>query len=83
MVKLSPVVVFEAQKGFGINVNLTNLTHETRLNKVTSTNIISLSRLFLYYHTLANNKGAHVRPGKSAWFNFPLFYFFESGVDGR
>ncbi|TRY81110.1 hypothetical protein TCAL_07798 [Tigriopus californicus] len=40
------------------------------------------SRLFLYYHTLANNKGA-TRVGQRGWFYFPLFYFFEANVDGR
>ena len=40
------------------------------------------SRLFLYYHTLANSKGPG-RVGQKAWFYFPLFYFFESNVDGR
>ena len=39
-------------------------------------------RLFLYYHTLANNKGSG-KIGQRAWFYFPLFYFFESNVDGR
>ncbi len=41
------------------------------------------SRLFLYYHTLANNKASAVRVGQRGWFYFPLFYFFESRVDGR
>lgn len=40
------------------------------------------TRLFLYYHALANNR-AFVRDDRRRtriW--FPLFYFFESGVDG-
>ena len=41
-----------------------------------------ISRLFLYYHTLANNKGTG-KVGQRAWFYFPLFYFFESNIDGR
>ena len=41
------------------------------------------SRLFLYYHTLANNKGAVSRVGQRSWFYFPLFYFFESNIDGK
>ncbi|XP_013406200.1 sphingomyelin synthase-related 1-like [Lingula anatina] len=40
------------------------------------------SRLFLYYHTLANNANVmrHDRKRAKAW--FPLFFFFESKVDG-
>ena len=42
------------------------------------------SRLFLYYHTLANNKSNwSVNVGQKAWFYFPLFYFFESKIDGK
>ena len=42
------------------------------------------SRLFLYYHTLANNKGAvSSRVGQRSWFYFPLFYFFEGNIDGK
>ena len=41
------------------------------------------SRLFLYYHTLANNKGAVSRVGQRSWFYFPLFYFFEGNIDGK
>lgn len=40
------------------------------------------TRLFLYYHALANNR-AFVRDDRRRtriW--FPLFYFFESSVDG-
>ncbi|XP_054717592.1 sphingomyelin synthase-related protein 1-like [Uloborus diversus] len=40
------------------------------------------TRLFLYYHALANNR-AFVRDDRRRtriW--FPLFYFFESGVEG-
>jgi len=47
------------------------------------------SRLFLYYHTLANNKATpkmSMRQGYDAartWFYFPLFSFFEHNINGR
>jgi hypothetical protein len=40
------------------------------------------TRLFLYYHTLANNRALWQRDRKRTRIWFPLFYFFESGVDG-
>ena len=40
------------------------------------------SRLFLYYHTLANNQALMQRDSKRTKQWFPLFSFFESGVDG-
>lgn len=40
------------------------------------------TRLFLYYHTLANNRALYQRDRKRTRIWFPLFYFFESGVDG-
>ncbi|ODM88773.1 Sphingomyelin synthase-related 1 [Orchesella cincta] len=40
------------------------------------------SRLFLYYHTLANNSALLQRDSKRTKIWFPLFSFFESGVDG-
>ena len=41
------------------------------------------TRLFLYYHTLANNKTLYQGDRKRTRIWFPLFYFFESGVRGR
>jgi len=48
------------------------------------------SRLFLYYHTLVNNRAVskyqEVRTSfdaKRTWFYFPLFSFFEQNIDGR
>jgi len=48
------------------------------------------SRLFLYYHTLVNNravfKSQEVKTSfdaKRTWFYFPLFSFFEQNIDGR
>ncbi|CAG7834831.1 unnamed protein product [Allacma fusca] len=40
------------------------------------------SRLFLYYHTLANNQALMQRDSKRTKVWFPLFSYFESGVDG-
>lgn len=40
------------------------------------------TRLFLYYHTLANNRALMQMDGKRTRIWFPLFYFFESSVDG-
>lgn len=40
------------------------------------------TRLFLYYHTLANNRALMQMDSKRTRIWFPLFYFFESGVDG-
>ncbi|UYV82970.1 SAMD8 [Cordylochernes scorpioides] len=40
------------------------------------------TRLFLYYHTLANNRALMHGDRKKTRIWFPLFYFFESGVDG-
>lgn len=54
------------------------------------------SRLFMYYHTLANQPATH-NPGKKStptighfsydahrvWLWFPLFSFFESRIDGK
>merc|ERR1719400_484123 len=48
------------------------------------------SRLFLYYHTLVNNRAVskyqEVKTSfdaKRTWFYFPLFSFFEQNIDGR
>jgi len=45
------------------------------------------SRLFLYYHTLVNNRAVSKYQesfdAKRTWFYFPLFSFFEQNVDGR
>jgi len=45
------------------------------------------SRLFLYYHTLVNNRALHKShqgfDAKRTWFYFPLFSFFEQNIDGR
>ncbi|CAG2173074.1 unnamed protein product [Oppiella nova] len=38
------------------------------------------TRLFLYYHTLANNQALYQNDRKRTRIWFPLFYFFESGV---
>lgn len=40
------------------------------------------TRLFLYYHTLANNRALYQRDRHRTRIWFPLFYFFESGVCG-
>ncbi|XP_066592765.1 ceramide phosphoethanolamine synthase [Prorops nasuta] len=40
------------------------------------------SRLFLYYHTLANNQALMQRDSNRTKIWFPLFSFFESSVDG-
>lgn len=40
------------------------------------------TRLFLYYHTLANNRALYQGDRKRTRIWFPLFYFFESGVNG-
>lgn len=40
------------------------------------------SRLFLYYHTLANNQALMQRDSNRTRIWFPLFSFFESTVDG-
>ena len=40
------------------------------------------SRLFLYYHTLANNRSLMERDKGRRRFWFPLFSFFESKCDG-
>merc|ERR1719244_2382529 len=45
------------------------------------------SRLFLYYHTLVNNRTTSrcqdSYEAKRTWFFFPLFSFLEQNVDGR
>ncbi|XP_064617112.1 sphingomyelin synthase-related protein 1-like [Liolophura sinensis] len=40
------------------------------------------TRLFLYYHTLANNRALMQRDRKRTRIYFPLFAFFESKCDG-
>lgn len=40
------------------------------------------SRLFLYYHTLANNQALQQRDSNRTRIWFPLFSFFEASVDG-
>ncbi|XP_036354886.1 sphingomyelin synthase-related protein 1 isoform X2 [Octopus sinensis] len=40
------------------------------------------TRLFLYYHTLANNRALMQRDSKRTKIWFPLFSFFESKCDG-
>jgi hypothetical protein len=40
------------------------------------------SRMFLYYHTLANNRSLMIRDKKRTSIWFPLFSFFESKCDG-
>lgn len=40
------------------------------------------TRLFLYYHTLANNRALYQRDRHRTRIWFPLFYFFESGING-
>lgn len=40
------------------------------------------SRLFLYYHTLANNQALMQRDSNRTRIWFPLFSYFESSVDG-
>ena len=40
------------------------------------------TRLFLYYHTLANNRCLYSGDRRRTRIWFPLFYFFESGVNG-
>jgi len=45
------------------------------------------SRLFLYYHTLVNNRAVtkyqEKFDAKRTWFYFPLFSFFEQNIEGR
>jgi len=45
------------------------------------------SRLFLYYHTLVNNRAVSKYQesfdAKRTWFYFPLFSFFEQNIEGR
>jgi len=41
------------------------------------------TRLFLYYHTLANNRSLIYPGDRRTRIWFPLFYFFESGVNGQ
>jgi len=45
------------------------------------------SRLFLYYHTLVNNRAVtkyqQSSDAKRTWFYFPMFSFFEQNVEGR
>ena len=45
------------------------------------------SRLFLYYHTLVNNRAVSKYQesfdAKRTWFYFPMFSFLEQHVDGR
>jgi len=45
------------------------------------------SRLFLYYHTLVNNRAVSKYQesfdAKRTWFYFPVFSFLEENVDGR
>ncbi|KAJ6221889.1 hypothetical protein RDWZM_000434 [Blomia tropicalis] len=40
------------------------------------------TRLFLYYHTLANNRALYQRDRHRTRIWFPLFYFFESSING-
>ncbi|KAL3282363.1 hypothetical protein HHI36_005549 [Cryptolaemus montrouzieri] len=40
------------------------------------------SRLFLYYHTLSNNQALMQRDSNRTKIWFPLFSYFESGVEG-
>ena len=40
------------------------------------------SRLFLYYHTLANSRTLRQRDNSRAKIWFPLFSFFEARIDG-
>lgn len=40
------------------------------------------TRLFLYYHTLANNQSSTNRDRERTRIWFPLFFFFESNVRG-
>jgi len=40
------------------------------------------SRLFLYYHTLANSRALQQRDNHQAKIWFPLFSFFEARIDG-
>lgn len=40
------------------------------------------SRLFLYYHTLANNQALMSRDSTRTRIWFPMFSYFESSVDG-
>lgn len=40
------------------------------------------SRLFLYYHTLANNQALMQRDSNRTRIWFPMFSYFESSVDG-
>ena len=40
------------------------------------------SRLFLYYHSLANNRALWQPDHKRMWIWFPMFSYFESKMDG-
>lgn len=40
------------------------------------------SRLFLYYHTLSNNQGLMQRDSLRTKVWFPLYSYFESGIEG-
>lgn len=40
------------------------------------------SRMFLYYHSLANNRALHQRDSFRTKIWFPMFSFFESNIDG-
>ncbi len=40
------------------------------------------SRLFLYYHTLANNRALRQPDHKRTRIWFPMFSFFEAKIDG-
>lgn len=40
------------------------------------------SRLFLYYHTLSNNQALMQRDSNRTKIWFPLFWYFESGIEG-
>lgn len=40
------------------------------------------SRMFLYYHSLANNRALHQRDSFRTKIWFPMFSYFESNIDG-
>ena len=40
------------------------------------------SRMFLYYHSLANNRALHQRDSFRTKIWFPMFSYFESSIDG-
>ena len=40
------------------------------------------SRMFLYYHSLANNRALHQKDSFRTKIWFPMFSYFESSVDG-